>query len=181
MNAFELASFFWFWWQFGYNSCFIRNHLLLYLRLILGFAGQFLCSYSTLPLYALVTQMGTNYKAALIPQRIRETIHGWGKAARRKRRHGMFTDDSTIHTDTSTVLSIEEDDQLIDTPGDPATGPEVELQPVTTVTSSPSPIANETSSRAVTPLLRPSASISSVQCSSKTEAIPRCSSMPSGR
>nr|KYP40975.1 MLO-like protein 11 [Cajanus cajan] len=180
-NAFELASFFWFWWQFGYNSCFIRNHLLLYLRLILGFAGQFLCSYSTLPLYALVTQMGTNYKAALIPQRIRETIHGWGKAARRKRRHGMFTDDSTIHTDTSTVLSIEEDDQLIDTPGDPVTGPEVELQPVTTVTSSPSPIANETSSRAVTPLLRPSASISSVQCSSKTEAIPRCSSMPSGR
>ena len=24
-------------------------------------------------------QMGTNYKAALIPQRIRETIHGWGR------------------------------------------------------------------------------------------------------
>eukprot|EP00256_Glycine_max_P066340 XP_025980935.1 MLO-like protein 11 isoform X2 [Glycine max] len=173
-NAFELASFFWFWWQFGYYSCFIRNHLLLYIRLILGFAGQFLCSYSTLPLYALVTQMGTNYKAALIPQRIRETIHGWGKAARRKRRHGMFTDDSTIHTDTSTVLSIEEDDQLIDTP-------EVELQQVKAVTATPSPIANETSSRAVTPLLRPSASISSVQCCSKAEAIPRCSSMPSGR
>ncbi|KAL9322293.1 hypothetical protein ACSQ67_010346 [Phaseolus vulgaris] len=172
-NAFELASFFWFWWQFGYDSCFIRNHLLLYLRLILGFAGQFLCSYSTLPLYALVTQMGTNYKAALIPQRIRETIHGWGKAARKKRRHGMFPDDSTIHTDTSTVLSIEEDDQVID-------APEVELPPVTAVTPTPSPIANETSSRAVTPLLRPSASISSVHSSSKAEVIIRCSSMPSG-
>ncbi|CAN1243170.1 MLO-like protein 11 [Linum perenne] len=35
-NAFELASFFWFWWQFGYNSCFIRNHTLVYIRLILG-------------------------------------------------------------------------------------------------------------------------------------------------
>ncbi|KAK8469482.1 hypothetical protein PHAVU_005G082500 [Phaseolus vulgaris] len=172
-NAFELASFFWFWWQFGYDSCFIRNHLLLYLRLILGFAGQFLCSYSTLPLYALVTQMGTNYKAALIPQRIRETIHGWGKAARKKRRHGMFPDDSTIHTDTSTVLSIEEDDQVID-------APEVELPPVTAVTPTPSPIANETSSRAVTPLLRPSASISSVHSSSKAEVIIRCSSMPNG-
>ncbi|GFQ08468.1 mlo-like protein 11 [Phtheirospermum japonicum] len=43
-------------WQFGYNSCFIKNHFLVYLRLILGFTGQFLCSYSTLPLYALVTQ-----------------------------------------------------------------------------------------------------------------------------
>ncbi|XP_058779869.1 MLO-like protein 11 [Vicia villosa] len=186
-NAFELASFFWFWWQFGYNSCFIRNHLLVYLRLILGFAGQFLCSYSTLPLYALVTQMGTNYKAALIPQRIRETIHGWGKAARKKRRHGMFPDDSTVHshTDTSTVLSIEEDDHRIidDSFQDIATGTEVELQPVTTVTATPSPpIANETSSRAITPLLRPSASVSSsVPFSSRQEPVPRSSSLPNGR
>ncbi|KAI4333691.1 hypothetical protein L6164_018465 [Bauhinia variegata] len=180
-NAFELASFFWFWWQFGYNSCFIKNHLLVYLRLILGFAGQFLCSYSTLPLYALVTQMGTNYKAALIPQRIRETIHGWGKAARRKRRHGMFTDDSTIHTDTSTVLSIEEDEQLIDNYGtttDFAAGAQLELQPVTAV-ATPSPIANETSSRAVTPLLRSSASVSaSISFGLRAEAIPRSSSLP---
>ncbi|RYQ96800.1 hypothetical protein Ahy_B08g092676 isoform A [Arachis hypogaea] len=187
-NAFELASFFWFWWQFGYNSCFIRNHMLVYLRLILGFAGQFLCSYSTLPLYALVTQMGTNYKAALIPQRIRETIHGWGKAARRKRRHGMFADDSTIHTDTSTVLSLEEDDRMVDIPEtgtDHVTGTEVELQPVAAATATPSPpAANEASSRAATPLLRPSASISSSgPFSLRAESIPRCSSMPmpSGR
>ncbi|OIW11529.1 hypothetical protein TanjilG_26895 [Lupinus angustifolius] len=176
-NAFELASFFWFWWQFGYNSCFISNHLLVYIRLILG--------YSTLPLYALVTQMGTNFKAAIIPQRIRETIHGWGKAARKKRRHGMFPDDSTIHTDTSTVLSIEEDDEFIDdtpTTGT-GTGTGVELQPITTITSSPLPAAaNETSSRAATPLLRPSASISlSSPSSARAEAVARCFSMPSGR
>ncbi|KAL6844342.1 hypothetical protein ACP4OV_026015 [Aristida adscensionis] len=110
-NAFELASFFWFWWQFGYDSCFIKNHLLVYCRLILGFAGQFLCSYSTLPVYALVTQMGSKYKAALIPRRIRETIHGWGKATRKKRRKRRG-DDSTVRTETSTVCSLtdEEDD-----------------------------------------------------------------------
>ncbi|KAK0599031.1 hypothetical protein LWI29_001752 [Acer saccharum] len=179
-NAFELASFFWFWWQFGYNSCFIHNHALVYVRLILGFAGQFLCSYSTLPLYALVTQMGTNYKAALIPQRIRETIHGWGKEARRKRRHGLYPDDSTIHTDTSTVMSLEEDEhQLIDIP-DTAdhTVTDIELQP-SNVTC-PSPVANETSSRAATPLLRPSATISSstLPLSFQTEGISRSSSMP---
>lgn len=179
-NAFELASFFWFWWQFGYKSCFIRNHWLVYTRLVLGFAGQFLCSYSTLPLYALVTQMGTNYKAALIPQRIRETIHGWGKAARRKRRHGNFTDDSTIHTDTSTVMSLEEDDhQLLDIPeiGDgPVT--QIELQPAF-ISVSPGPVANETSSRVGTPLLRPSASVSSSETLNlNMEGIPRSSSMP---
>ncbi|XP_059444613.1 MLO-like protein 11 [Corylus avellana] len=181
-NAFELASFFWFWWQFGYGSCFIRNHFLVYLRLILGFAGQFVCSYSTLPLYALVTQMGTNYKAALIPQRIRETIHGWGKAARRRRRrHGFFTDDSTIHTDTSTVMSIEEDDhELLDAPetGD-VSCTEIELQPASAIATSPSPVANETSSRIGTPLLRPSASISSsVTLTIKADGIPRSFSMP---
>ncbi|KAG0474635.1 hypothetical protein HPP92_014321 [Vanilla planifolia] len=130
-NAFELASFFWFWWQFGYDSCFLKNHWLVYARLILGFSGQFLCSYSTLPLYALVTQMGTNYKAALIPHRIRETMHGWGKAARKRRKHRQGIDESTIHTETSMVFSIEEDEQ--DPFEDSSENPylKIELQPAT--------------------------------------------------
>lgn len=186
-NAFELASFFWFWWQFGYNSCFIRNHLLVYIRLILGFVGQFLCSYSTLPLYALVTQMGTNYKAALIPQRIRETIHGWKKAARKHRRLGNYTDDSTIHTETSTVMSIEEDDdhQLLDDTSATVTNgicPEIELQSATSITISPQAVANENSSRVGTPLLRPSASASLRDPSSyQKEGFLRSSSMPNRR
>ncbi|KAB1217241.1 MLO-like protein 11 [Morella rubra] len=181
----SLIHFILFQWQFGYDSCFIRHHLLVYLRLILGFAGQFLCSYSTLPLYALVTQMGTNYKAAIIPQGIRETIHGWGKAARRRRRRlGMFTDDSTIHTDTSTVVSVEEyDHDLLDAPTTTSGEfTEIELQPASAASTSPSPIPNETSSRVGTPLLRPSATISSAATFSfNTEGIPRSCSMPSRR
>ncbi|KAK4439202.1 MLO-like protein 11 [Sesamum alatum] len=180
-NAFELASFFWFWWQFGYNSCFIRNHFLVYLRLILGFAGQFICSYSTLPLYALVTQMGTNYKAAIIPQRIRETIHGWGKAARRKRKMGGFADDSTVHTDTSTVISVEEyDNQMLDSPRfAPQPDAEIELQPPYVGINGHTTVPNETSSRFGTPLLRSSASISSsVSHRIIAETIQRSSSMP---
>ncbi|KAK4484891.1 hypothetical protein RD792_007494 [Penstemon davidsonii] len=133
-NAFELASFFWFW-------------------------------------------MGTNYKAALIPQGIRETIHGWGKAARRRRRRmgGIYTDDSTVHTDTDTVLSVEEydDSQLLDSPrfAHQEKSADIELQQVTTI--------NETSSRVGTPLLRPSASISSpVSLRILPEMIARSSSMP---
>lgn len=176
-NAFELASFFWFWWQFGYNSCFIKNHKLVYLRLILGFAGQFLCSYSTLPLYALVTQMGSNYKAALIPQRIRDTIHGWGKAARRKRRLGIYPDDLTVRTDASTVLSVDEDDhQLLGSPR-PHDAIEIELQPSDILVS-----ANENSSRVGTPLLRPCNTISSTVSSTlMPEAVARSSSMPARR
>ncbi|KAL1206615.1 MLO-like protein 11 [Cardamine amara subsp. amara] len=183
-NSFELASFFWFWWQFGYNSCFLKNHYLVYFRLMIGFAGQFLCSYSTLPLYALVTQMGTNYKAALIPQRIRETINGWGKATRRKRRHGLYGDDSTIRTETSTVASIEEyDHQVLDVTETSIEqhqlqqGSELELQPRIDF------IPNEASSRVGTPFLRPWLSISSPTTtielrSEPMETLSRSSSLP---
>lgn len=128
--------------------------------------------------------MGTNYKAALIPQRIRETIHGWGKAARKRRRHKFFADDSTIHTDTSTVLSVDEyEDQVLDSPqAGTHAGTEIELQPPTYITTGQSPTANENSSRVGTPLLRPSGSISSASLSnSQPEVIERSSSMSSRR
>lgn len=132
-------------------------------------------------------QMGTNYKAALIPQRIRETIHGWKKAARKHRRHGNYTDDSTIHTETSTVMSIEEDDDhqlLADTSATVTNGTchEIELQSATSITISPQAVANETSSRVGTPLLRPSASVSLRDPSSyQNEGFIRSSSMPNRR
>lgn len=106
--------------------------------------------------------MGTNYKAALLPQRVRETINGWGKATRRKRRHGLYGDDSTIRTETSTIASVEEyNHQVLDVPEtSPAQGTEHELQLIQHWDASIS-VANETSSRVGTPLLRPCASISS--------------------
>lgn len=141
-------------------------------------------------MFSMLFQMGTNYKAALIPRRIRETIHGWGKAARRKRRLGHFTDDSTIHTvtDASTVASLEEyDHQLIDIPetaigAGNSIGAEVELQP-RNISNSPASVPNETSSRVGTPLLRPSASVSvsTTSLNYHTEGILRSSSMPTRR
>lgn len=127
--------------------------------------------------------MGTNYKAALIPQRIRETIHGWKNSARRKRRQSLFLDDSTIHTDRSTVMSLEEcDHQLIDIPETAnGTGIEIELQPHND--SAMPPVANETSNRMSTPLLRPSASISLTTTPPDflTKGISRSYSMPTRR
>ncbi|XAR68356.1 hypothetical protein NMG60_11003452, partial [Bertholletia excelsa] len=110
-NAFTLASFLWTWSQFGYGSCFMKSYVHVYVQLILGFGGQFLCSYSTLPLYALVTQMGSNYKAALIPQRIRDTIHEWGETARRRRRRHISPHVSTLEMGTGRALPADEDMQ----------------------------------------------------------------------
>lgn len=96
---------------------------------------------------------------------------------------GNFTDDSTIHTDTSTVVSVEEydDDQLIDSPRFvPRSGQQIEMQPTSIVImSGHSPVANETSSRIGTPLLRQSASISSpVSLRIPPEMVARSYSLP---
>ena len=131
--------------------------------------------------------MGTNYKAALIPQRIRDTIKGWGKATRKKRRHGYYGDDSTVRTETSTVASLEEyDHQVLDVvetyPQQRGQkGVELELQPVQPRNASAS-VPNESSSRVGTPLLRSCVSISSATTpelrTDPMETLSRSSSLP---
>lgn len=49
--------------------------------------------------------MGTKFKAALISPKIRESIHGWGEEAKKRRRQGVAADGTT--TDDSTVRSTE--------------------------------------------------------------------------
>lgn len=130
--------------------------------------------------YMFLLQMGTNYKAALIPQRIRETMHGWGKSARRKRRLRIFTDDATINTETSTVISLEDDDdQHIDTtPKTTSRYAEIELQRPTAANVSIS-VAHGTSNGVGTALLQPSLSLSlPVAQNFEAENLLRSSSLP---
>ncbi|KAK0608191.1 hypothetical protein LWI29_026959 [Acer saccharum] len=44
---------------------------------------QFLCSYSTLPLYAIVTQMGSSFKKQVFDEHIQEGLVGWAKQAKK--------------------------------------------------------------------------------------------------
>lgn len=97
--------------------------------------------------------MGTHYKAALIPESVRETISGWGKAARRKRRFRYFSEDSTVHTYKSST------DSQFDSP---RTRTEIELQNRRVLRTNSSRASGESSSRAGTPLLKHSASVSSL-------------------
>ncbi|KAL7254825.1 hypothetical protein ACSBR1_009050 [Camellia fascicularis] len=56
-NAFEIAFFFWIWLQYGFDSCIMGHVRFIIHRLVIGVFVQVLCSYSTLPLYAIVTQV----------------------------------------------------------------------------------------------------------------------------
>ncbi|KAM7517386.1 hypothetical protein LguiA_006969 [Lonicera macranthoides] len=83
-NAFEITYFFWIWYEFGLHSCFNENFRLQLVRVALGVGVQFLCSYITLPLYSLVTQMGSTMKKSIFDEQTSKALMSWHKNAKKK-------------------------------------------------------------------------------------------------
>ncbi|XP_071714108.1 MLO-like protein 1 [Rutidosis leptorrhynchoides] len=98
-NAFEIAFFFWILVQFGAESCIMGKMIYIVPRLIIGVFIQVLCSYSTLPLYALVTQMGSNFKKSIFDEHIQAGLISWAKKAKKKK-----SNSSELNGSTSTLL-----------------------------------------------------------------------------
>lgn len=76
-NSFEIAFFFWIWSTYGFNSCIMEKLGYIIPRLLMGALVQVLCSYSTLPLYVIVTQMGSMFKEGMFHQHVHQSILGW--------------------------------------------------------------------------------------------------------
>ncbi|KAL3677875.1 hypothetical protein R1sor_020831 [Riccia sorocarpa] len=95
-NSFELAYFFWLWVTYGMDSCFLTNRAFVYARVVIGFLSQVLCSHATLPLYALVTQMGSSYKRAIFKPVIEHALHGWHQKAMENRKKRLKGDTQII-------------------------------------------------------------------------------------
>ncbi|XP_073102717.1 MLO-like protein 13 isoform X2 [Elaeis guineensis] len=88
-NAFEIAFFFWIWSTYGFHSCIMESVGYLIPRLVFGIMIQVLCSYSTLPLYAIVTQMGDMFKRAIFAEHMQLLLHGWVEGVRKRKRAGF--------------------------------------------------------------------------------------------
>nr|XP_023910719.1 MLO-like protein 13 [Quercus suber] len=71
-NSFEIAFFVWILCIYGFNSCIMEKPGFIITRLVMGVIVQVLCSYCTIPLYALVTQMGSSYKGAIFKEFVSE-------------------------------------------------------------------------------------------------------------
>ncbi|KAL2508117.1 MLO-like protein 1 [Forsythia ovata] len=84
-NAFEIAFFFWIWVQYGFYSCIMGQVQYIVPRILIGIFIQVLCSYSTLPLYALVTQMGTHFKKSIFDDHVQTGLLGWAQMVRNKK------------------------------------------------------------------------------------------------
>ncbi|XP_042490285.1 MLO-like protein 1 isoform X2 [Macadamia integrifolia] len=104
-NSFEIAFFFWIWVQYGFDSCIMGQVGYIIPRLVIGAFIQVLCSYSTLPLYAIVTQMGSSFNKAIFDEHIQEKVVGWHQKARRNKglRAAANGSSNVGSTDGSTV------------------------------------------------------------------------------
>ncbi|XP_052176044.1 MLO-like protein 9 [Diospyros lotus] len=87
-NAFELTYVLWIWYEFGMKSCFHDSLVLMASRVATGIGVQILCSYITLPLYALVTQMGSTMKRSIFDDQTSKALKNWKKHAMKKKQEG---------------------------------------------------------------------------------------------
>eukprot|EP01018_Ginkgo_biloba_P000697 Gb_12175 [translate_table: standard] len=104
-NAFQIAFFLWTWYEFGLRSCFHQHFGGIITILTLGVGVQFLCSYITLPLYALVTQMGSHMKIAIFKEQTTNALKRWHQAARKNQRRQRSSGLSSRSTSGQTTPS----------------------------------------------------------------------------
>nr|CAB3489342.1 unnamed protein product [Digitaria exilis] len=96
-NAFELATFLWSLWELSSQTCFMKHYYMIVIRLISGLLVQFWCSYSTLPLNVIISQMGSKFKKSLVSENVRESLHSWCKRVKDRNRHNpLFSRNGTV-------------------------------------------------------------------------------------
>ncbi|KAB5534049.1 hypothetical protein DKX38_017135 [Salix brachista] len=105
-NSFQLAFFTWTWYQFGFISCFHRRTEDIAITLVTGMLVHFLCGYVTLPLYALVTQMGSSMGKAVFTENVAEGLKRWRKKAR-KNLKTSYSARPSVDVSVDTSLSLD--------------------------------------------------------------------------
>ncbi|KAL9661329.1 hypothetical protein QQ045_026153 [Rhodiola kirilowii] len=95
LNAFQLAFFAWSWYEFGLLSCYHQTKADVAIRISMGVLVQLLCSYTTLPLYALVTQMGSSMKSTIFDDRVATALKSWHRTAKKHTKHSKHTESNT--------------------------------------------------------------------------------------
>ncbi|KAA3464659.1 MLO-like protein 12 isoform X1 [Gossypium australe] len=99
-NAFQLAFFVWSTYEFSIKSCYHEHLEGIIIRISMGVVTQFICSYVTLPLYALVTQMGSNMRPTIFNERVATALRNWHQKAKKHTKQNKQS-----HSQNTTPLS----------------------------------------------------------------------------
>ncbi|KAI4322239.1 hypothetical protein L6164_021950 [Bauhinia variegata] len=149
LNAFEVAFFIWVTLQFGIDSCYHEDIIIIIIRVVLAVLVQVVCSYITLPLYALVTQMGSGFKSAVMGEQIANVMKKWHGDVRKKRQKQQQDSDHARSPETSSNSRAS-----IDLPNTTTLHREPTLAHISTIQGSPpNPIAALSSTVTVAEIL----------------------------
>ncbi|KAM0851795.1 hypothetical protein ACQ4PT_052192 [Festuca glaucescens] len=102
----HLIHFALFQYEFGLRSCFHENFEFIIARVCLGAVVQFVCSYITLPLHALVSQMGSQMKRTIFDEQTAKALKKWHKAVVKKK-HQQQKESSHAPSETATTDTTE--------------------------------------------------------------------------
>ncbi|XP_042507958.1 MLO-like protein 4 isoform X2 [Macadamia integrifolia] len=124
-TAFEMATFLWSLWEIREPSCFMDNRVHLVIRLTSGVIFQSWCSYVALPLYVIITQMGSRFRKTVVSEDVRISLHGWSTRVKEKlsqnRSPSIVSTRSTMSTRSTTssnsVLDANDETALISRAG----------------------------------------------------------------
>ncbi|KAI5438501.1 hypothetical protein KIW84_024298 [Lathyrus oleraceus] len=86
-NSFQITYILWTWYSFGLENCLCLDHKLTIMKVVCGIVMLCLCSYITLPLYALVTQMGSRMKRSIFDEQTSKALKKWHMTVKKK--HGV--------------------------------------------------------------------------------------------
>ncbi|KAG9136983.1 hypothetical protein Leryth_013834 [Lithospermum erythrorhizon] len=105
-NAFQITYFLWIWYEYGLNSCFHDDPKFLIAKLSIGVGMLVLCSYITLPLYALITQMGSNMKKTIFDEQTSKALKKWHMAVKKRQGNGGRSPIRTLGDASPTPSSL---------------------------------------------------------------------------
>ncbi|URE33002.1 hypothetical protein MUK42_35682, partial [Musa troglodytarum] len=87
-NAFQLIYLIWIWVRPSISPLFFFFFALPHDSVLISVAVQVLCSYITLPLYALVSQMGSHMKRSIFDEQTSKALKKWHQAVKKKNPKG---------------------------------------------------------------------------------------------
>ncbi|KAL3642558.1 hypothetical protein CASFOL_013373 [Castilleja foliolosa] len=121
LNAFEMAFFVWVSIEFGSDSCY-HEHTMTIIRIVLAVTVQVICSYITLPLYALVTQilrvqllnyqMGSQFRGEIFNENVAQVLKQWHTQVRRDRRGKQ--EETNVNLQSQTTITMANDNNSLD-------------------------------------------------------------------
>ncbi|MCO5610792.1 hypothetical protein L7F22_065033 [Adiantum nelumboides] len=106
-NALEISFDLWAAITFTPENCLYRQPSFLIGRIVIGLVVQMTCGIITLPIYALVSQMGSNVKKTIFKEHIQRGLRKWHKRAKERIRKRESSSEGTRTPRPSTPTSGE--------------------------------------------------------------------------